>query len=98
MCGIVVEWFNVCLVQINKMHWCGGYTLQIDKGEFFKVLSFCWMCEVDFELEKEDGANVIYLGKIYLNIGKLIASLYSYHEFHDHNVIKLWCETDDDRH
>jgi len=47
------------------------------------------MCEVDFELEKEDGANVIYLGKIYLNIGKLIASLYSYHEFHDHNVIKL---------
>jgi len=73
------------------------------------------MCEVDFELEKEDGANVVYLRKVDLNIGKyleiswqfiglphkkyfaLLASLYSCYEFNDHNVIKLWCETDDDR-
>jgi hypothetical protein len=66
-------------------------------------------------LEKEDGANVVYLGKVDLNIRKYLeiswqflglprkkyfavwASLYSCYEFHDHTVINLWCEIDDDR-
>jgi hypothetical protein len=30
------------------------------------------MCEVVFELEKEDGANVVYLGKVDLNIRKYL--------------------------
>ncbi len=30
------------------------------------------MCEVVFELENEDGANVVYLGKVNLNIGKYL--------------------------
>jgi len=30
------------------------------------------MCEVDFELEKEDGVNVVSLGKVDLNIEKYL--------------------------